>query len=122
MPLDTKVGLGPDHIVLDGDPALPQKVVPHPHFSTYVYCGQRAGWIKMPLGTEVGLGTGHIVLDGDPAPLVKKGHSTTTIVRPMSILAKRLNGSRCHFVRKLSYAIGPFSVCVSCLSVISFCL
>jgi len=25
MPLDTKVGLGPSHIVLDGDPALPPK-------------------------------------------------------------------------------------------------
>jgi len=24
-------------------------------FSAYVYCGQRAIWIKMPLGTEVGL-------------------------------------------------------------------
>jgi len=23
MPLDTEVGLGPSHIVLDGDPALP---------------------------------------------------------------------------------------------------
>ena len=30
MPLDTKVGLGPGHIVLDGDPALPQKAVPPP--------------------------------------------------------------------------------------------
>ena len=27
-----------------------------PQFSTHVYCGQTAGWIKMPLGTEVGLG------------------------------------------------------------------
>jgi len=37
-------------------------------FSTYVYCGQRAGWIKMPLGTKVILSPGHIVLHGDPAP------------------------------------------------------
>ena len=39
-----------------------------PKFSTHVYYGQTAGWIKMPLGTEVGLGPGDIVLDRDPAP------------------------------------------------------
>ena len=44
-----------------------------PQFSTHVYCGQAAGWIKMPLGTEVGLGPGHIVLGGDPAAPTEKG-------------------------------------------------
>ena len=44
-----------------------------PQFSTHVYCGQKAGWIKIPLGTEVGLGPVLIVLGGDPAPLRKKG-------------------------------------------------
>jgi len=44
-------------------------VEPPPQFSTHVYCGQTAGWIKMAIGTEAGLGPGHIVLDGDPAPL-----------------------------------------------------
>jgi len=63
-----EIGLGPDHIVLDVDPAPPQKGH-SPQFSAHVCCGQTAGWIKMPLGTEVGLGPGHIVLDGDPAPL-----------------------------------------------------
>ena len=38
-----------------------------PQFSSHVYCGQTAGWIKMSLGTEMGLGPGHIMLDGDPA-------------------------------------------------------
>ena len=38
------------------------------HTFRHVYCGQKAGWIKMPFGTEVGLGPGHIVLDMDPAP------------------------------------------------------
>ena len=33
-------------------------------FSTDVYCGETAGWIKMALGMEVNLGPGHIVLDG----------------------------------------------------------
>jgi len=69
-----EVGLGPGHIVLDGDPSpLPRKEGTAPRFSTHVYCGQTAGCIKMPLGImEVGLGTGHIMLDGDPA-LLQKG-------------------------------------------------
>jgi len=54
MPRGTEIGLGPLHVVLDGDSASSQK-------------GQRAGWIKMPLGVEVGFGPGNIVLDGDPA-------------------------------------------------------
>jgi len=40
MPLDMKVGLGPYHIVLDGDPAPPPKGAQHssPLFSAHVYC------------------------------------------------------------------------------------
>jgi len=45
-------GLGPRHIVLDGDPTLRQ-------FSAYVCCGQMAGWIKikikMPRGMDLGV-------------------------------------------------------------------
>jgi len=57
MKLDTEVGLGPGHIVLDGDPApLTQKRgTAAPNFRP-MYYGQTAGWIKMPLGTVVGLG------------------------------------------------------------------
>jgi len=74
MPLGTKVGLDPGHIVLDGDPAAPHgKVHSSPHFSAYVYCGQMAGWTRIPLGTEVGLGPGDTVLDGDSAPPPPKG-------------------------------------------------
>jgi len=57
-----------------------------------------ARWIQIPLCTEVGLGRGDIVLDGgprDPDPL-KRG--TATNFRPMPIVAKQLDGSRCHFV------------------------
>jgi len=44
-----KVGLGPRHIVLDGDPTpLPQKGT-HPQFLAHICCGQMAGWIKTPL-------------------------------------------------------------------------
>jgi len=69
MKLGIEAVLGPGHIVLDGDPAPPQKgAQPPPQFLAHLCCGQTAGWIKMPLGREVGLGLGHIVLDGDPAP------------------------------------------------------
>jgi len=67
MPLGRKVGRDPSNIVLDGDPAPPPKRGQSPQFSSHVYCGQTAAWIKMPLGMEVGHGPGHIVLNGDPA-------------------------------------------------------
>jgi len=41
MPLGTKVGLGPYHIVLDGDPAPPERgtaAAAMPLFSALVYC------------------------------------------------------------------------------------
>jgi len=69
-----QVGLGPGHIVLDGDP-VPPKLGTAPQFLAYVYCGQVAGWIKMPLGMKVGLGPCHSVLDWDPAPH-GKGHNS----------------------------------------------
>jgi len=91
IPLGREVGLGPGHIVLHGDPALPpQKGHSPPNFCPY--CGQTTGWIKVALGMEVSLGPGHIVLDRDPAPLPKKGH--TPNFQPISIVAKRLDGSR----------------------------
>ena len=46
-----------------------------PKFSAHVYCGLRAGWMKLVLGIEVGLSPGDFVLDGDPAPLPKRGQS-----------------------------------------------
>jgi len=65
---------------------------------TLIYCGQTVGWIKMKLGIEVGLGPGHTVLDGDPAPLPQTVHSPQFL--PMSVVAKRLDGSRYHLVRR----------------------
>ena len=71
MSVGREVGLGPRHIVLDGDPA-PQSPPPTrgtaaPQILAYVCYGQTAGWIKMPLSMEVGLGPGNIVLDGNSA-------------------------------------------------------
>jgi len=93
--LGMQVGLGPGHIVLDGDSAPPstERGTGAPTFEIYgirghVYCGQTAGWIKMPFGTDIGIGPGHIVLDGDLAfALPQRG--TAPSFRPMSIVAKR---------------------------------
>ena len=46
MKLGLQVGLGPVHVVLDGDPA---KGGGASKFSAHIYCSQTAGWIKMPL-------------------------------------------------------------------------
>jgi len=98
MKLGMEVGLGTGHIVLDGV-QLPRPPQGHsPHFSAHVYCGETAGWIKMPLGAKVGLGPDDIVLYGDPALPLKMGTATT--LRTMSIVAKRLDGPRCHLVRR----------------------
>jgi len=58
---------------------------------TLVYCSQMIGRIKMNLGMGVGLGPGHIVLD--PSPLPQTG--TAPNFRPISVVAKWLDGSRC---------------------------
>ena len=69
MKLGMQAGLGPGHIVLDGDQlALPQRGTVPPKFSAHICCGQMAAWIKMSLGMELGLGPGDFVLDGDIAP------------------------------------------------------
>jgi len=96
MPLRVEVGLRPGDFVSDGDPASPPQKGGRPQFSTHVYCGQTVGWIKMALGMEVGLGPGHIVLDGHPAPVPQKRDNFW----PMSTVAKRLDGSTCHLVRR----------------------
>ena len=87
MSLGTEVGLGPDHIVLDGDPAPPSKGHSSPPCFGSIYCGQMAGWIKMPLGTEVGIGSGDTVLDVPPKRAQQYSPSPT--FRPMSIVAKQ---------------------------------
>ena len=73
MKLGKQVGLGPGHIVLDGDPArLPQRGR-SPQFLAHICCGQMAAGIKMPLGMEVGLIPDYFVLDGDRGPPPQKG-------------------------------------------------
>jgi len=96
MSLGIEIGLGPDNIVLDRDPAPPPEkgAEPPPKFSAHVYCGQMAGWMKMPLGTKVDLSPGHTVLDGVPAPR-ERGHSSPPSFRSMSIVATVAHLSYC---------------------------
>jgi len=63
---------------------------------TLVHCGQTVAEIQMKLGLQVGLSPGRIVLDGDPGPLPQRG--TAPNFRPISVVAKWLDGSRCHLV------------------------
>ena len=158
MALGMQVGLGPVHIVLDGNTAPLPKKGQSPQFWAHVCCDQTAGRIKIALGMDVGLDPGHIVLDEDPAPLPKKGSRAPQIFgpfllhgqiavcnrippgtevdlsslgdialdgdqaypplkghsipnfRPLSVVAKRLDGLRCHLVLGMEVGLGPGDV------------
>ena len=98
IPLGGEVGLGPSDIMLDGDPDTLPKRGHSPQFLAHVYCSQTVAWIKMQLGTEIVLGAGHIVLDGDTQLLCAPKRGTAPNFRLMSVVAKRLDGSRCQLV------------------------
>jgi len=91
MPLGMVVGLGPGHIVLDGDPPLQRGTAPN-FRPMHVCCGQTTGWIKMPLDRDVDLGPADIVLDGDPNPAPGGGACTSSPNFGPCIVAKRLDG------------------------------
>jgi len=99
MPLGVEVGLSPDHFVLDGVQALsPRRGGAPPIFGSCLllpngFMDQDATWY------EVGLVPDDIGLDGDPAPLHEREQPPTQFW-PMSIVAERLDGSRCHLVRR----------------------
>jgi len=121
MKLGIQVGLGPGHIVLDGDPApLTQRgtALP-PIFGPYLLqpngcMDQDVSWY----GTRPR--PRRLMLDGTPlsppqkgpqfslrglcvrwrpSPLPKKGAEPPNF-RPMFIVAKQLDGSRCHLARR----------------------
>jgi len=94
-----ELGLGPGDFVLDGDPdPFPKGGRSPPKLAAHVYCGQTARSMKMVLGIEVGLSPGDFVLDGDPVPFPQKGAEPLPNFRPISIVLKRLDASRCHSV------------------------
>ena len=90
MPLGTDFGLSLEDFVLDGDTlSLPKKGAKPQIFGPCLLWPN--GWMDEAgiLGMEVGLSPGDFVLDGDPFPNF----------RPISIVAKRLDASKCHLVR-----------------------
>jgi len=96
--LGMEVGLGPGHIVLDGDPAPSPKRgwtrSPSPIFGPFLLWPN--GWMHQDATWYGGRSQpGDFVLDGDPAPLPRKRAKPPNF-RPMSIVAKRLSGSRWH--------------------------
>jgi len=91
-----EIGLDPGDIALDGDPALlSPKRGQSPAIVGPCLLWPNGCMGKMPLGMVVNLGPGHIVLDGDKAP-IPKGDTAA----PIFVVAKLLDGSRCHLVRR----------------------
>jgi len=107
MPLGMELGVCPGAFVLDGDTAPLPKRGGAPKFSAHVYCAQTAERITMPLGMEVGLSPGDFVFDGDIAPPTKKAEEPTPQFWPMSIVVKRLEGSRWHLARRWALVHRP---------------
>jgi len=89
-----------------GDPAPPPQRDRASQFSVHICCGQMAGWTKMALDMEVGLGD--FVRWGHRSCSPKKGQSPLPNFRPISIVAKRLDASRCHLVRRFGLSTGDF--------------
>jgi len=54
--------------------------------------------MKLILGKDAGLSPDYFVLDGDPVPFPQKGAEPPPKFRPVSIVPKRLDASRCHSV------------------------
>jgi len=91
------IGLSSGHLCERGTQHPSQKAgrAP-PRFSCNFYCAQTAGSMTMPLAMEVGLIPGDFVFDGTQPSRPKKGTEPLPNFRPMSIMAKRLDGSRWH--------------------------
>jgi len=94
MPLGMKVGLSPGDFLLDGDPAVHPKKggAQPPIFGTSIV---RNGWMDQDATWYGGKPRPRrLVLDGDPAP--PKGTQPPPNSRPKFVVAKRLDGLRCH--------------------------
>jgi len=100
MKLGMQVDLGPGHIVSDGDPAppLPKEVEP-PIFGPYLLWPNC--WMDLhprptflPLDREVASAQATLCYLGTQLPPPKGDRAPN--FRPMSIVAKWLDGSRCH--------------------------
>jgi len=96
-----ELALGLGDFVFDGDSTPPpQKGDRAPKFSAHVYCGRTAGMDQD--------GTWHggrprprrLCVRWRPSPLPQKGAEPLTNFRPklISVVAKRLDASRCHLI------------------------
>ena len=94
-PLGMELGLRPGDFVLDGTPLPLSKRGRTPKFSARLLWPN--GWMDQG-GTwhGVGLSPGDSVLDENPASLPTTGWSSRPNFRPISVVAKRLDASRCH--------------------------
>ena len=99
MPLGMEVGLSSEDFVFDGDPdPLPKRGRNPPIFDS---CLLRSNGCMDQDATWYGCRSRprrHCVRWGPSSPPRKKGHNPN--FWPMSIVAKQLDGSRCHFVRR----------------------
>jgi len=117
MKLGAQVGLGPGHIVLGGDPALPPLKGHNPHpqkfFGPYLLrpngCMDQnviRPCVLLPNGWMNEGGTWHggrpqprrLCVRCGPSPLPQKGRSPLPNFRSISVVAKRLHASKCHLV------------------------
>jgi len=88
IPLGTEVGLGPGHIVLDGDPAPPL-------FGPCLLWPN--GWTDQDVTWYEGRPwAGQHCVKCGPRPIPQAAQPPN--FRLMSVVAKRLHGSRCHLV------------------------
>jgi len=93
MKLGTAVGLGPGHIVFDGDPAPQQNGHSPPNFRPMSIVAK--GWMHQDTTWQGGiayLGPGDIVLDEDPAS--PRGYRVPQFSAHVCC-GQRLDGSRC---------------------------
>ena len=106
MPLDTKVGLGPGHIVLDDDPAPPPQKKGHsPIFGPCLFWPN--GWMDQDATCCGGRPRPkHIVLDGDPAPSPKGAQQPPLfgpcLLWPNGRPSQQLLSSRCTIMQQLT--------------------
>jgi len=88
MPLGMEVALGPNDIVLNGNPAHPHQKGAQPPVFGHVCCGQTAGWIRISLGTEVALAYATCYIEIQ-LPMVRGTVPHPTNFWRMYIVAKR---------------------------------
>ena len=97
MKFGMQVGLGPGHIVLDGDPAPPpQRDTASPNFRPKFIVAKRLDGCSCYLAWWQASAQAPLCQMGTPPP--KGDRDPLPNFRPISIVAKRLDASRCHLV------------------------